>query len=202
MMILWQQLQKLGCWTWGHRPAGGHMPTPHPASVTHHCIKIDNFCIVPFSGEHKVTALYSTDLHQFVSYARLTLFLSEVRGKQNKSSKKQTFSDPPQKKLNKIIVLLSIQSVKLSWTQEKATWQNDQMDVENISSCRFLPRFSFQSAMCNFKLPEATPVINPYAKLQTNKITQYTEYSILYTQQRGERKKKKEKSQVQDTKLK
>ena len=76
------------------------------------------------------------------------------------------------------------------------------MDVENISSCRFLPRFSFQSAMCNFKLPEATPVINPYAKLQTNKITQYTEYSILYTQQRGERKKKKEKSQVQDTKLK
>ena len=188
MMILWQQLQKLGCWTWGHRPAGGHMPTPHPASVTHHCIKIDNFCIVPFSGEHKVTALYSTDLHQFVSYARLTLFLSEVRGKQNKSSKKPTFSDPPKKKLNKIIVLLSIQSVKLSWTQEKATWQNDQMDVENISSCRFLPRSSFQSATCNFKLPQAT---TQNAKSQTK--LHSIQNTAYFTPNRGEKERKRKK---------
>jgi len=47
--------------------------------------------------------------------------------------------------------------------------------------------------MCNFKLPQAATVINPYAKLQTNKITQYTEYSILYTQQREKEKKKRKK---------
>ena len=98
-MTLWRQLQKLGCWTWGHRPAGVHMPTTHPGSVTHRCIKIDDFWRAPFSGEHKLTALYSTDLHHlFFSYARLALSLSEVtqaKKKKKKSSKKQTFSAPP-----------------------------------------------------------------------------------------------------------
>ena len=100
-MTLWQQLQKLGCWTWGHRPAGGHMPTTHPASVTHHCIKIGNFCIAPFSGEHKLTALYSTGLHHFFfPYARLTLSLSKVRQakKERKNHQRNKhFHTPPQK---------------------------------------------------------------------------------------------------------